>query len=203
MDQDFTGDSEADRLLPPSRGVDIERPMVAPIKTKPSTRTLKPGPVSGLTDRHSWSPLATTEEVVSSRPMSLAPQLAQLDSGEHGLRWRYDDYTTIDWIHDTIKEKVRLRSIKKGSLVGKYWDASQAWVVLSIVGLASGSLAALMDITIPLLESVREGYCTSNLVSTAAFCPAGQWIEFSGVMAVVIYVFLSLVYALLAFYIVS
>lgn len=79
---------------------------------------------------------------------------------EHGMRWRYDDYTTIDWIHDTIKDRKRVRIIK--SLAGfqgkfiKYWDASQAWIILVMVGILSGIVASLMDILIPKLEAVKN-----------------------------------------------
>jgi hypothetical protein len=48
-----------------------------------------------------------------------------------------------------------LRAVRKLGGWSYYWDASQAWVVLTLVGLFCGSMASVMDLVIPVLESFR------------------------------------------------
>ncbi|KAI9097257.1 hypothetical protein DFS34DRAFT_659477 [Phlyctochytrium arcticum] len=38
-----------------------------------------------------------------------------------GMRVWYEDYTTIDWIHDTVKERIRLRSLRSIPGVKGWW----------------------------------------------------------------------------------
>ncbi|KAJ3253282.1 hypothetical protein HK103_000776 [Boothiomyces macroporosus] len=132
---------------------------------------------------------------------------------EHGLRWKYDDYTTIDWIHDTIKDRIRQRKLK--SLSGwknkpqKLFDAAQAWLVLTIVGIVSGFTASLLDFTSALLETFRHGYCGSNIFSSKDLCCTGKvcsWVSWSDISAdipLLIYTFSGLLFALIAFGIAS
>lgn len=55
-----------------------------------------------------------------------------------GRRVAYSDFTTIDWIHDTTKERVRLRQLFKmrgyRGLLTRAWDASKAWIVVILMG---------------------------------------------------------------------
>ncbi|KAJ3269167.1 hypothetical protein HDV01_001713 [Terramyces sp. JEL0728] len=132
---------------------------------------------------------------------------------EHGLRWKYDDYTTIDWIHDTIKDRIRQRNLK--SLLGwknkplQLYDAAQAWLVLTIVGILSGFTASLLDFTSALLETYRHGYCRSNILSSKDLCCAGElcdwvsWQDISSSVSMSIYVGSALLFALIAFGIAS
>lgn len=95
----------------------------------------------------SETPLLTRADVtphvqIHSRPHSLQlgvlldpPQTAE---NSNGKRWWYQDYTTIDWMHDIVKDKQRLRILKTSSgIIGQIHrkiDAIQGWIVLTIVG---------------------------------------------------------------------
>lgn len=92
----------------------------------------------------------------------------------NGLRVWYDDYTTIDWIHDHVKERVRLRRIRslrgfRGWLVASY-DSLSAWMILFLVGVACGCVAAGMDISSRWLSDLKLGYCRSNPMWNRDFC---------------------------------
>ena len=59
----------------------------------------------------------------------------------------YDDFHTIDWVRDRNKDRLRHKRIelhKKISVSGyfsKIWDAGSGWMLVFLVGVASGLLA--------------------------------------------------------------
>ena len=80
--------------------------------------------------------------------------------------------------------------------LASYWDASQAWVVLTLVGLQCGIIASLMDLIIPVLESVR-------LASTPSTTIPGHKENEITVYGFLVYIVVGLGYALAAYTIVS
>lgn len=87
--------------------------------------------------------------------------------GGFGRRAGYDDLTAIDWIFEYTKERQRLRLLysRATGLLGQaqqLFDASQIWLVLIATGLASGVLAAGIDVVSTWLGDLREGYCKNN-----------------------------------------
>ncbi|KAI0221534.1 hypothetical protein L0F63_001426, partial [Massospora cicadina] len=102
----------------------------------------------------------------------------ELVQEHNGLRVWYDDYTTIDWIHDYVKERVRLRRLRsvvglKGWLVNSY-DASQAWILVALIGTVCGCIAAGIDIGTEYLSDLKSGYCTANPFYNRSFCCWGE-----------------------------
>ncbi|KAI9105517.1 chloride channel [Phlyctochytrium arcticum] len=91
-----------------------------------------------------------------------------------GRRVAYNDFTTIDWIHDFTKERVRKRNLQntpgiKGSLMQAY-DACQAWIVVFIIGAVTGYLAAYIDIVSEWATDLKEGYCLEGFYLSRKFC---------------------------------
>ncbi|CAG8542451.1 10114_t:CDS:10 [Cetraspora pellucida] len=80
-----------------------------------------------------------------------------------GRRVAYEDFTTIDWIHDFAKERARQRILRQqNGLVGQLrliFDAMEGWIVVLAVGVISGILAAVIDVTSEWLSDIKEGYC--------------------------------------------
>ncbi|CAG8509114.1 37_t:CDS:2 [Acaulospora colombiana] len=91
-----------------------------------------------------------------------------------GRRVAYDDFTTIDWIHDFAKERTRRRRLKKqGGLIGKLrliFDEMEGWIVVFTVGIASGILAGIIDITSDWLSDLKEGYCNTAFYLSRKNC---------------------------------
>lgn len=84
-----------------------------------------------------------------------------------GRRVGYDDLTAIDWIFEYTKERQRLRLLlsQAAGLYGyarQLYDASQVWLILIGVGLASGVLAASIDVASDWLGDLKTGYCRSG-----------------------------------------
>lgn len=84
-----------------------------------------------------------------------------------GRRVGYDDLTAIDWIFEYTKERQRLRYLysKATGFFGyaqQILDASQIWVVLVATGIASGVLAAGIDVASDWLADLKTGYCRNG-----------------------------------------
>jgi len=73
--------------------------------------------------------------------------------------YSYDDFSTIDWARDTSLELLRQRTqVQQGALY-KVWDAASGWVLMSIIGMACGLAAGLIDIGAEWLSDLKEGIC--------------------------------------------
>ncbi|CAG8712094.1 uncharacterized protein OCT59_010038 [Rhizophagus irregularis] len=135
--------------------------------------------------RHTWNPrqlkhltAAFTEQIGRYKRRSGAydeDKQAMLNEGG-GIRVWYDDYTTIDWIHDYVKERVRIRklhSIKgiRGWIVTSY-DGLQGWVLVFLIGIVTACFAAGVDIAAEWGSDLKDGYCTESLRLNRNFCCA-------------------------------
>ena len=92
-----------------------------------------------------------------------------LDWFANGLRRRvgYDDLTAIDWVFEYTKERQRLRTVRSQAksflgFIQQFGDASQVWLVLVAAGIASGVLAASIDIASDWLGDFKTGYCKNG-----------------------------------------
>ncbi|KAG8926196.1 glycerol ethanol, ferric requiring protein [Tulasnella sp. 418] len=101
---------------------------------------------------------------------------------------RYEDFTTIDWIHDTILERNRrlrterniestLRGTRGEITVSWLWAqsrkvvaAGQSWFVVSLAGVCIGVNAALISIITEWLSDIKMGYCTDGWWLNKDFC---------------------------------
>ena len=84
-----------------------------------------------------------------------------------GRRVGYDDLTAIDWIFEYTKERQRLRYLYSSAtgLLGyaqQVLDASQIWIVLIATGVASGVLAAGIDVASDWLADLKTGFCRTG-----------------------------------------
>ncbi|KAI9723389.1 MAG: hypothetical protein M1812_001273 [Candelaria pacifica] len=84
-----------------------------------------------------------------------------------GRRVGYDDLTAIDWIFEYTKERQRLRVLYSSATgfvgqIRQLLDASQVWLVLIAAGIATGVLAAGIDIASDWLGDLKTGYCKNG-----------------------------------------
>ena len=84
-----------------------------------------------------------------------------------GRRVGYDDLTAIDWTFEYTKERQRLRYLysQASGIFGygrQLFDASQIWIILIATGIASGVLAAGIDVASDWLADLKTGYCRNG-----------------------------------------
>ncbi|KAF2083472.1 hypothetical protein K490DRAFT_51589 [Saccharata proteae CBS 121410] len=97
---------------------------------------------------------------------------------------RYEDFTTIDWVQDAAREQLR-RKARRQEKAGFFereggigwrrklyeaYDAGQAWIVVTLVGVAIGMNAAMLNIVTEWLSDIKLGYCTTAFYLNEQFC---------------------------------
>ncbi|KAL7268155.1 chloride channel [Rhizina undulata] len=108
----------------------------------------------------------------------------------------YDDLTAIDWIFEYTKERVRTRTLaRQTGLIGYFerlLDSSQVWIVLILTGIATGLLAAGIDVVTHWLGDLKDGVCTTSFYLSRSFCCWGidasescrDWVSWSRLLGV-------------------
>ena len=89
----------------------------------------------------------------------------------------YDDFHTIDWVRDRNKERFRQkalqRGVRSGGIAARIWkhvDASSGWLVVLLVGMATGFAAGVIDIGTIWMSDLKEGVCIDNFYYSKEAC---------------------------------
>ena len=131
---------------------------------------------------------------------------------------RYEDFSTIDWVQDSAQEQLRRRArrLEKSNHAAGFfargegswgwrrkcaeaYEAGQAWIVVTIVGVVIGLNAAALNIITEWLSDVKLGYCTTAFYLNEQFCCWGaengcpEWKRWTGFVVAnyVIYIIFS------------
>ncbi|MCJ1372313.1 hypothetical protein MMC20_003536 [Loxospora ochrophaea] len=91
-----------------------------------------------------------------------------------GERLPYNDYTTIDWLHDLVKESFRLRSkTSQRGIRGRFvaaFDSCQGWIAAALIGVLTACVAFLVDVAEATVSDWKIGYCSSNIFLNRESC---------------------------------
>ena len=108
-----------------------------------------------------------------------------------GERLPYNDYTTIDWLHDLassrpynihtntadvrkVKDSFRARSIRsRGGIRGRLtssFESCQGWIAAALIGVLTACVAFLVDVAEATVSDWKLGYCTTNVLSHRESC---------------------------------
>ncbi|KAJ5315644.1 chloride channel protein [Penicillium atrosanguineum] len=133
---------------------------------------------------------------------------------------RYEDFTTIDWVQDAVYEQSARRAKRRSG--GGFWDqdgvlgwrrkmresyeAGQAWLVVTLVGMAIGLNSALLNIITEWLSDIKLGHCTTAFYLNEQFCCWGaengcpEWKHWTGFWPFnyVVYFFFAVLFASIA-----
>ncbi|KAG0182210.1 glycerol ethanol, ferric requiring protein [Apophysomyces sp. BC1034] len=88
---------------------------------------------------------------------------------------RYEDF---NWVKDAILERYRQSSVQTQNMNDKSWrawwkltfEATQTWIVVSLVGAAIGLNSALIAIITDWLSDIKLGYCSNAWWLNQKFC---------------------------------
>ncbi|KAG0236911.1 hypothetical protein BGW42_002409 [Actinomortierella wolfii] len=135
-----------------------------------------------------------------------------------GFRVAYDDFTTIDWIHDFAQERQRIRRLHQipgiAGQMALIYNWVQGWVVVLAVGIAAGIVAGGSDIASQWLGDIKEGYCSTAFYLNRNFCCWGldetdtcddwvPWNKATWLVAYIFYVLFALMFATTAAFLVK
>jgi chloride channel 3/4/5 len=83
-----------------------------------------------------------------------------------GIRVWYSSFSSIDWLHDAIKDSVRrLRLRRHTSIHGRIRrqiDRSVGWIIVTIVGILTAVAAFLIVRSEQWLFELKDGYCRNG-----------------------------------------
>ncbi|KAI9873206.1 MAG: hypothetical protein M1830_000711, partial [Pleopsidium flavum] len=105
---------------------------------------------------------------------NLSKEEQALSSTPIGERLPYNDYTTIDWLHDLVKDSFRLRAVhsRRGlryRLLSAF-DSCQGWIAAAIIGILTACVAFMVDVAEATVSDWKLGYCTSNIFQNRDSC---------------------------------
>ncbi|KAJ8475169.1 hypothetical protein ONZ45_g15702 [Pleurotus djamor] len=126
----------------------------------------------------------TFSRLTSQRPISAydaplqAPALEESADGGaklNGIRVWYSSFSSIDWLHDAIKDSVRFSRLRRRrkSLRNRLrlvFDKSLGWIIVTIVGFLTAVVAFLVVRSEQWLFDIKEGYCADSWSKAKRFC---------------------------------
>lgn len=104
-----------------------------------------------------------------------------MDAKVNGVRVWYSSFTSVDWLHDAIKESIRVYRLRtRRSLRGQLLnvlDRSIPWLIVTVIGFLTAIAAFLIIRSEQWLFDLKEGHCKTNWWLARRFCP--EWEEWS------------------------
>ena len=123
----------------------------------------------------------------------------------------YDQFTSTDWVHDSIADAFRVRDLRaRTDLRGRisaWFDGAQGWILVAIIGCITACVAFFVNISETSIFDYKEGYCKQGWYFSKrkccygqTYCPAwetwgesisitgieGKWIDFVAYVVLVI-----------------
>ena len=127
----------------------------------------------------------------------------------------YDQFTSTDWVHDSIADAFRVRDLRaRKDLRGRisaWFDGAQGWILVAIIGCITACVAFFVNISETSVFDYKEGYCKEGWYFSKRKCCYGQnhcpswetWGERIGITGIerkwidfVAYVFFVIVFAI-------
>lgn len=95
-----------------------------------------------------------------------------------GERLPYNDYTTIDWMHDLVKDSYRYHKIhsRRGlryNILAAF-DSCSGWIAVAIIGSITACVAFIVDVAEATVSDWKLGYCNTNPLLSREACCAGK-----------------------------
>ncbi|KAK5114877.1 hypothetical protein LTR62_002035 [Meristemomyces frigidus] len=95
-----------------------------------------------------------------------------------GERLPYNDYSTIDWLHDLVKDSYRHRYIHNRTGIRNrfltLWDEASGWIAAALIGTLTACVAFLVDIAAATASDWKLGYCSRDPFLTREACCLGR-----------------------------
>jgi chloride channel 3/4/5 len=100
-----------------------------------------------------------------------------VDAKINGIRVWYSSFSSIDWLHDAIKDSVRFARLRRrrNSLRARVQlliDKSLGWLVVTLVGFFTAIVAFLVVRSERVLFDLKGGYCQTAWWKSKDFCCA-------------------------------
>ena len=86
----------------------------------------------------------------------------------------YDQYTSTDWVHDSIADNYRVHELRSRKdirgRIAAWLDGGQGWVLAALVGIITACIAYFVDVTETAIFDIKEGYCRGSFYASKSRC---------------------------------
>ncbi|KAI2626675.1 chloride channel [Hypoxylon sp. NC1633] len=126
-------------------------------------------------------------QALSDHPDPMSESKSSLFAEE---RIWYDQFTSTDWVHDTIADSYRVKQLRsRRDFWGKVivlFDGAQGWILSAVVGVLVALLAYCVDVAETTIFDYKDGYCARAwYLREKRCCPHGpctDWRSWSEVL---------------------
>lgn len=99
---------------------------------------------------------------------ALTDRQQSLTESKHSLlpdeRVWYDQFTSTDWVHDSIADAYRLKELRsRKDFWGQFYtlfDGAQGWILSALVGFLVAVVAYCVDVAETTIFDYKDGYCS-------------------------------------------
>ena len=78
----------------------------------------------------------------------------------------YDQFTSTDWVHDSIADAHRVKALRNRKdvrgRIESFFDGAQGWILSALVGFLTACLAYTVDIAEAPVFDWKDGYCSKG-----------------------------------------
>lgn len=94
----------------------------------------------------------------------------------HERVW-YDQFTSTDWVHDSIQDGYRVLELRRqGGIRGRLavWaDSAQGWILVMLIGCLTALAAYVVDVTETAIFDIKRGVCRTGWYKGRVSCCQG------------------------------
>lgn len=107
-------------------------------------------------------------------PLLKDDEQADTDAAINGIRVWYSSFSSVDWLHDAIKDSVRFARLRRRTSVRArihlVIDRGLGWFIVTVVGVITAFLAFLIVRSEQWLFDTKDGYCRNAWWKAKRFC---------------------------------
>lgn len=86
----------------------------------------------------------------------------------------YDQFTSTDWVHDSIADAFRVRDLRarkdiRGRLYA-WFDGAQGWLLVAIIGFITACIAHFVNVSETSFFDLKEGFCDEGWYLSKTKC---------------------------------
>ena len=117
---------------------------------------------------------SSTVAKCASTDANLEASKASLARDDRG--W-YDQFTSTDWVHDSIADAFRIKELRsrkdvRGRLIA-WFDGAQGWILVAIIGCLTALIAYAVDVSETVVFDWKTGYCSKGWFISEKRCCEG------------------------------
>jgi len=86
----------------------------------------------------------------------------------------YDQFTSTDWVHDSIADAYRVKALRSRKdirgRISAFFDGTQGWILSALVGFLTATIAYAVDMSEAPVFDWKDGYCSDGFFTSEKVC---------------------------------